>query len=218
MDRARDKILDEITSFDTSEETKKLINIIKSYSSEELYKLHKLNDSKMKEIELFLINCYDARYILENIEDEKFAPLKEKLMNSNFYLLGIDYLRNMAVIANYFTYLSIDSLAHKHYLAVKEVRDLAHSIEELFKNLKLSENEDEVVVSSINENKEKILLSQKEYEKLYDEYLVSLYAASLNNNLDSYCEIFWVLMQMTVNKEIDNVFNNLDHFLAIAHI
>lgn len=218
MDRARDKILDEIMSFDTSEETKKQIDIIKSYSGEELYKLHKLNDSKMKEIELFLINCYGAKRILENIESERFASLREKLMTSQFYSLEIDHLRNMAAIANYFTDLSIDSLSHKHYVFVKYARDLAHTIEELLKNLKLPENEDEVAVSSINANKQKISLNQKEYEKLYDEHFVLLYTSSLNNNLASYDEIFQNFMLIVANKEINNVFNNLDYFLAIAHI
>lgn len=218
MDRARNKILDEIMSFNTSEEAKKLINIIKSYSGEELYKLHKLNDEKMKEIELFLINCYGAKRILENIESEKFASLREKLMTSPFYFLEIDYLRNMTAIANYFTDLSIDSLAYKYYVTVKETQDLAHNIEELLKNLKLPENEDEVVISSINTNKEEILLSQKEYEELYDENFVLLYESYLNDDFASYDEIFWEITKIAIDKELNIVFNNLDYFSAIANI
>lgn len=218
MDRARDKILDEIMSFDTSEETKKLINVIKSYSSEELYKLHKLKDEKMNKVEFFLMNCYTAKRILENIESERFASLREKLMTSQFYSLEIDYLRNMAAIANYFTDLSVDSLARKHYNMVKEAKEAAVVVKKMFNNLKLPENEEENIICNITSYTKEIMLNQKDYEKLYDEYLVSLYAASLNNNLVLYHKIFWEFLQKVNNNEIDEVFCNLDKFLEVANI
>lgn len=218
MDRARDKILDEIMSFDTSEETKKLINIIKFYSSEELYKLHKLKDEKMNKVEFFLMNCYTAKRILENIESERFASLREKLMTSPFYFLEIDYLRNMAVIANYFTDLSVDSLARKHHNMVESAQYVASFIKNMLKNLKLPENEEEFTISNINSYTKEIMLNQKEQEKLYDEYLVSLYAASLNNNISSYTRIFWEFLQTVNNKEVHEIVSNVDKFLAIANL
>jgi hypothetical protein len=196
MDKYRNEVLNEIIDYNDKLIYQPFISEIaleiQKYTSEEIMKFFKMDDDDCNLFEFFLLDCYEAKLILENMEINDFANIENmisKTSDTTMYLNFIKYLKDLVVIADYFTYRKIETKAYKYYLAYNDVINTSNSIRKCIDNINVREDENRLLKQSFEEN---IILSseciQSKIINSYETYLEDIKESYKNNDFSIYSE------------------------------